>query len=342
MMKNRHALRNAALILVVFVATLVLLGGLALGISQRGPAASSTGSAPSGASPVASTPVAPSGTASPSAAGGSPSAPPVGDAVLVGAGDIGDCDRETDSATADLIDGIDGTVFVAGDNAYPDGTAKQYRDCYEPNWGRFKDRTLPVPGNHDYGTPGAAGYLEYFGDAAVNEDGDTWYSTELGAWHVIVLDSACSDVGGCKKDSPQGRWLAADLAASSAECTLALWHEPRFSSGYHGNDRTVGPFWELLYDAGADLVVNGHDHDYERFAPQAPDGTEDRDRGLREFIVGTGGTGTRAFEEIVPNSELRATGIHGVLKLTLRPRGYDWQFIPVTGSFSDSGSANCH
>jgi hypothetical protein len=136
--------------------------------------------------------------------------------------------------------------------------------------------------------------------------------------------------------------LAADLVASTARCTLAIWHEPRFSSGFHGNDRTVGPFWKLLYEAGADLVVNGHDHDYERFAPQTPDGVEDRERGIREFVVGTGGTKLRKFEEIVPNSELRAAVNFGVLKLTLHPSGYDWQFIPTSGDFSDSGSAPCH
>ena len=348
-MDDRRILaRNTVLLVVTFVATLALLGGLALGFSQRDPTRA-------GGPAITATPVAVAPSVGPTTAGGSTSAPPATppgsppasappaiDPVLVGAGDIGDCDTRDDSATAALIEGIPGTVFTAGDNAYPDGTAKQFRDCYGPTWGRFLDRTRPAPGNHDFHTKGGSGYLEYFGDAAVNADGDAWYSYDLGAWHVIVLNSECDDAGGCKPGSPQGRWLAADLAATNAVCTLAIFHEPRFSSGFHGNSRSVAPFWDALYAAGADLIVNGHDHDYERFAPQNPDGHEDRDRGIREFIVGTGGTGLRKFEEIVPNSELRASVSHGVLKLTLRPRGYDWEFIPTQGSFSDTGSASCH
>ena len=344
-MDNRRGLvRSVVLLTVTFVATFALLGGLALGLAQRDPGGGAT-SAAATPSPAASATAAGSDPPSPSLPSGSPPAPsgsPAADPVLVGAGDIGDCDTDEDSATAALIEGIPGTVFTAGDNAYPDGTLRQFRECYDPAWGRFRDRTRPAPGNHDYSTDGAAGYLEYFGTAAVNEDGDPWYSYDLGAWHVVVLNSECSDVGGCDPDSPQGRWLAADLAASAASCTLAIFHEPRFSSGYHGNDRGVAPFWRALYDAGADVVVNGHDHDYERFAPQAPDGSEDRERGIREFVVGTGGTGLREFAEIQPNSELRASISHGVLKLTLRPRGYDWAFIATSGPFTDAGSATCH
>ena len=340
--------RDLGLLVVVFVATLVLLLGLSRGLNDGGPGGSAATSPDTSASGVA---VSPSGsTASESPPGESPSAsastagpsPASGDPVLVGAGDIGDCGTDGDEATAKLIEGIDGTVFAAGDNAYPNGSSKNYEECYDPTWGQFKDRTKPVPGNHEYETAKAAGYRDYFGAAAVNADDDTWYSFDLGTWHVVMLDSACSKVGGCKKDDPQGRWLADDLAASRAACTLAIWHEPRFSSGFHGNDRTVGPFWDLLYDAGADVIVNGHDHDYERFAPQDPDANEDRERGIREFVVGTGGTTLRRFEDTAENSELRATVSHGVLKLVLHPTSYDWEFVPTEGPFSDSGTGPCH
>ena len=203
---------------------------------------------------------------------------PTTDAVLVGAGDIATCGGDADSATAALIEGIPGAVFTAGDNAYENGSVKDFRDCYDPTWGAFKDRTRPSAGNHDWQTKDLGGYLGYFGEAAA-PNGTSWYSYDLGAWHVIVLDSDCSNVDGCGADSPQGRWLAADLKASTSLCTLAIWHHPRFSSGFHGNDGSVEPFWRALYAAGADLIVNGHDHDYERFAPQDPTGHEDRGAG---------------------------------------------------------------
>ena len=344
MTDRRPLVRGAGLLVVAFVATLVILAGLFAVVSGRQPGSSGSPSAIAVAPSAA--PVSPSLGVSPSrvpSATVSPQSSQVPDPVLVGAGDIADCGPSGDEETAKLLDTIEGTVFTAGDNAYPEGTAAQFK-CYDETWGRFKARTRPAVGNHDYGTKGAAGYLAYFGKAAVNENGEPWYSFDLGTWHVVVLNSECSEtgVGGCKTDSPQGKWLAADLAASTARCTLAIWHEPRFSSGFHGNDRAVGPFWKVLYEAGADLVVNGHDHDYERFAPQTPDGVEDRERGIREFVVGTGGTNLRKFEEIVPNSELRAAVNFGVLKLTLHPSGYDWQFIPTSGDFSDSGSAPCH
>ena len=342
---RRDLARNAVLLVVTFVATLVLLGGIAFGFAQRDPSRGAGGSSASAAVTGAAPTIRPSAvpsTPSPPVPSPPGSSDPAGDPILVGAGDIGDCDREDDSATAALIERIPGTVFTAGDNAYPDGTAAQFRDCYDPTWGRFLDRTRPAPGNHDYRTDGASAYLDYFGDAGVNEDGDPWYSYELGAWHIVVLNSECDEVGGCGPDSPQGRWLAADLAASKAACTAAIFHEPRFSSGFHGEGRSVAPFWEALHAEGGDVIINGHDHDYERFAPQDPAGREDRERGIREFVVGTGGTGLREFEEIAPNSELRANISHGVLKLTLRPRGYEWEFIPTEGSFSDRGSATCH
>jgi hypothetical protein len=266
---------------------------------------------------------------------------PSGDPVLVGAGDIADCGLVADGATADLVDAIPGTVFTAGDNAYPDGSAAEFRDCYGPTWGRFLARTKPAPGNHDHVTKDLAGYLGYFGTAAA-PNGASWYSYDLGTWHVVVLDSSCGDVGGCGPASAQGTWLGADLAASKTRCTLAIWHHPRFSSGEHGNDGEVAPFWQALYVAGADVVVNGHDHDYERFAPQDPAGKADPARGLREFVVGTGGADLRDFLAIKRNSVVRASGAHGVIRFVLRPTGYDWTFTSTTGEFRDSGSGTCH
>jgi hypothetical protein len=276
--------------------------------------------------------------ASPTAAG-RPSAPLV-DPILVGAGDIARCDTRDDEATAALLDGIDGTVFTAGDNAYDAGTPAQFAECYAPTWGRHLDRTRPAPGNHDWSTDRLEGYLGYFGERAA-PDGTTWYSYDLGTWHIVVLDSDCDEVGGCGPDSEQGRWLADDLASSEAACTLAVFHHPRWSSGEHGDIEAVAPFWDALHAAGADVIVNGHDHDYERFAPQDPGGREDRARGLRQFVVGTGGTPLRDFVRVAPNSELRVK-LHGVLAFTLRAGSYDWAFIPTSTDLSDRGTASCH
>ncbi|MFL5713816.1 MAG: metallophosphoesterase family protein [Chloroflexota bacterium] len=337
--------RSVALVLVVFAATLLLLFG-ALNLTRRtDPAAAAASPTPSAqateaaeATATQSESLAPT-TPSPSTA--SPSASADTDAVLTGAGDIASCSSGADKKTAALVDAIPGTVFTAGDNAYENGSVKDYRECYDPAWGRVKDRTRPSAGNHDWQTNDLRGYLDYFGDAAA-PDGKSWYSYDLGAWHVIVLDSNCSKVDGCGADSAQGRWLAADLKASSSLCTLAIWHHPRFSSGIHGNAKSVEPFWRALYAAGADLIVNGHDHDYERFAPQDPSGHEDRERGIREFVVGTGGAEQRPFVTSRPNSELRSTGTFGVLRLDLHRASYDWQFIPTSGDFGDSGTGPCH
>ena len=331
--------RGAALGGVAFVATLTLLFGL-LSFAGRSPAASgpsggtaSRSAAPSGGPTARATaPVTSSRSAAPS---------PPGDPVLVGAGDIADCHLDADSATAALVEGMAGAVFTAGDNAYEHGSVADFRDCYGPTWGRFLARTRPAPGNHDHETRDLAGYLWYFGAAAA-PNGTSWYSYDLGSWHLVVLDSSCGDVGGCGPDSEQGKWLTADLAASAARCTLAIWHHPRFSSGQHGNARDVAPFWEALYAAGADVVINGHDHDYERFAPQDPAGHEDRAGGLREFVVGTGGAALREFGASVPNSQLRASLAHGVIRLVLHPTSFEWTFISTSGDFSDTGNGPCH
>jgi hypothetical protein len=278
----------------------------------------------------------------PSPAPGTSGSPgtPTADPVLVGAGDIGTCASGGDKQTAALLRGIDGTVFTAGDLAYDRGTAAQYRDCYDPAWGPFKDRTRPAPGNHDW-VSGLDPYLAYWGDRAVGPTGDPWYSFDLGAWHIVMLDSDCGKVGGCGAGSKEGRWLAADLASDQAKCTAAIFHHPRFSSGQHGDDTEVGPFWEALHASGADVVINGHDHDYERFAPQAPDGSADSAGGITEFVVGTGGVPLRGFESPQPNSEVRISDTNGVLRLVLHPGGYDWAFIGVDGRTRDSGSAAC-
>jgi hypothetical protein len=263
--------------------------------------------------------------------------------ILIGAGDIADCKNLTGAeATAKLLDQMPGTVMAVGDLAYPDGSKENFA-CYDRTWGRTRSRTRPAPGTHEFHAAGATPYFDYFGVLA-GDPKTGYYSYELGSWHVIVLNSECKDVGGCEAGSPQERWLRADLASHMAACTLAYWHKPLFSSGSaHGNDLTVKPLWDALYDANADVVINGHDHDYERFAPQTPDGEPDSVRGIREFIVGTGGKSLRRFNAPKPNSEVRDFTAFGVLKLTLRANGYDWQFIPEEGkAFTDSGSGSCH
>lgn len=265
-------------------------------------------------------------------------------AVLVGAGDISRCSNDQDEATALLLDNIAGAVFTLGDSVYPNGTLSQFKDCYEPTWGRHKNRTRPSPGSHDYRDIGAAGYYTYFGESASPLDLDCtsnckgYYSYDLGTWHIIVLNSEIDYSLG----SDQEQWLRADLATNENTCTLAYWHKPLFSSGRHGNSASVQPMWQALYDFGADVVLNGHDHTYERFAPQSPTGQADPNRGIREFVVGTGGTGLYSFSTIQPNSEVRDNSSWGVLKLTLHPTSYEWEFIPIAGqTFTDSGSARC-
>jgi acid phosphatase type 7 len=263
--------------------------------------------------------------------------------ILVGAGDIADCkDLSGAEATAKLLDQIPGTVMAVGDLAYPDGTKENFV-CYDKTWGRAKSRTRPAVGNHEFHSAGGTPYFDYFG-AAAGDPKTGYYSYELGAWHIVVLNSECKDVGGCEAGSSQEKWLRADLAAHPVACTLAYWHKPLFSSGSaHGNDLSVKPLFQVLYEANADLIINGHDHDYERFAPQTPDGAADPTRGIREFVAGTGGKNHRPFGEPKPNSEVRDATAFGVLKLTLNPGGYDWQFIPEAGkTFTDSGSGNCH
>ena len=263
--------------------------------------------------------------------------------VLVGAGDIAACDSAGAASTAALVAGIPGTVFTLGDNAYEVGSSTEFADCYDTTWGRFLDRTRPTPGNHDYYTLGATGYFDYFSGSAGNPN-EGWYSYDIGSWHVVVLNSDCSSVGGCGPGSRQLTWLAGDLAANHSPCTVAMWHHPLFTSGSEPPTVATADFWRLLYSAGADLILNGHDHDYERFAPMAPDGTLDATRGIREIVVGTGGRNLLPWRSVpAPGTLVRDNSTFGVMKLTLHPTSYDWQFIPVTdGAFSDSGTGTCH
>ena len=266
------------------------------------------------------------------------------DPIVVGAGDIAVCGPNDDSATAKLLGHMpDATIVTLGDNAYEDGSAADFAHCYDPTWGRFEARTRPAVGNHEYQTPGASAYFHYFGKAAGDPD-EGYYSYNLGDWHLVSLNSMCGHVGGCGTSSPMVRWLKKDLAANSKACTLAYFHHPLFSSGSeHGDNPYMRPVWEALYAADADVVLNGHEHVYERFAPQDPEGKADPHRGLREFVVGTGGAPLYAFLPPKPNSQVRNAETHGVIKLTLHPDAYEWRFVAVAGkSFTDSGSGECH
>jgi hypothetical protein len=267
-------------------------------------------------------------------------APPPG--TLVAAGDVASCDSDGDEQTAALVAPIPGTVAVLGDSVYQRGTPAEFAACYAPSWGRFKARTRPTAGNHEYGTPGAAGYYAYFGPRAGHPERG-WYAYRLGDWRVVVLNSNCGRVGGCGPGSPQLRWLRAELRTHQAACTLAYWHHPRFSSGLHGDDPTVAPFWDALYAAGAEVVLTGHDHHYERLGPLSPAGRVDRARGIRQFVVGTGGRSHYPTVRRAPASEVRDWQTFGILRLRLRPGAYEWRFVAVAGSrFADSGSARCH
>jgi PKD repeat protein len=260
--------------------------------------------------------------------------------VMVGAGNIASCGSDNDLATAQLIAALPkAKVFTLGDNVFPRSTPANYTDCYDPYWGHFLDRTRATLGNHEYeGDPNAT--FDYFGDRA-GPRGLGYYSYNLGTWHIIVLN----DHGGSSIDPGQLNWLAADLQANTRQCTIAMWHVPLFLSS-HTDGWTVNPdhkpIWDLLYNAGAELVLNGQQHNYERFAPMTPAGAVDTARGIRQFSVGTGGESVDDFTVIHPNSEVHSATF-GVIKLTLKRNSYDWQFMPVAGStFTDSGSGSCH
>ena len=280
--------------------------------------------------PTATPTTAPTPTATPSATP-TPTPGTGVSAVLVGAGDIANCTTSEDEGTATLLDGISGTIFTAGDNAYPDGTASNFSTCFEPTWGRHRDRIRPAPGNHDYHTGGAAAYYAYFGGAA-GSAGLGYYAYDVGEWRIYSLNSQVVS-------AQQVQWLQADLAANPRACVAAYWHHPRFATGYadgsHKDHTSTAPLWDSLVNAGAELVINGHSHQYERFAPK---------QGMLEVIVGTGGTGMHPFASpVATGSEVRNASDHGVLELTLDPGGYSGRFIPIAGkSFTDSFAGTCH
>jgi 3',5'-cyclic AMP phosphodiesterase CpdA len=264
--------------------------------------------------------------------------------LLIGAGDIADSGGDAEQ-TAELL-GLfpDALIFAAGDNAYGEGTIGQYNNYFHPTWGKHKARIRPVPGNHEYRTGGAAGYFDYF-EGQAGTRGQGWYSFDHGDWHIVALNSNCGAVG-CAAGSAQEKWLRDDLKASSAKCTLAFLHHPLFTSGEHNGDGDLDdtrPLWQALYDAGADVILAGHDHNYERFAPQDPNGNKDTAKGIRLFVVGTGGRELRDVGDPEPNSEVLNDQALGIIKLTLHAAQYQWEFVPVEGStFTDSGTDLCH
>jgi chitodextrinase len=283
------------------------------------------------------------------AAAGDIACDPTNSHYFGGAGDSNTCNQR---ATSDmLVNGAYAAVLPLGDNQYYCGGLSAFTQSYGPSWGRVKASTHPVVGNHEYLTSGgtgcdpsnagASGYFNYFGSAA-GQKGQGYYSYDVGTWHLIALNSNCGDAGGCGSGTPQYSWLSADLAAHQNTCTLAYWHIPLFSSGGRAasNMRSI---WTLLYNNNADLVLEGHDHIYERFAPQTSAGALDNVRGIRSFIVGTGGANHTSIATVAANSQVRDASTFGILQLTLHPTSYDWKFLPVPGkTFTDSGTGACH
>jgi hypothetical protein len=267
------------------------------------------------------------------------SSPAAAAVSLEAVGDIAGCETNGDEIVSAMLDTLPGQIATLGDNVYLEGTLSQYQACFQPSWGRHKARIHPVPGNHDYAQNTLTGYFAYFADAA-GPIGRGYYSYDYGSWHLIALNSEDETSAG----SPQEAWLRADLASHRARCTLAYFHRPRFTSGDHLSDPRMQPLWQALYDANADVVLNGHEHDYERFAPQTPDGRADAVRGLREFVAGTGGfAADNPFPgNQIANSEFRRGDVLGVLRLTLADGSYDWKFQTTDGSVIDSGSGSCH
>jgi acid phosphatase type 7 len=269
--------------------------------------------------------------------------------TMIAAGDIASCPETGDDQTAKLIqtmlENTPVTIAALGDLVYPTGKLETYQNCYGPTWGQFLKQTKAAIGNHDYSNGTSKDYMAYFGTAAgPNPDG--YYSYDLGTgsstWHVIVLNSNCWAVGGCETGSKQYKWLQSDLEKNQTNCTLAYWHHPRFSSALHGNNEFMQDVWALLANGGVELILNGHDHDYERFAPLNATG-KPSEKGTREFVVGTGGKNEYPFLITKPGSQIRKTGVFGVLELKLKASSYDWKFVPVAGkTFTDSGSTNCH
>ncbi|QYF99874.1 MULTISPECIES: metallophosphoesterase [Massilia] len=274
--------------------------------------------------------------------------------TVYAAGDIARCKHPDPrwsgaAATATLVEWAlradpRAVVLTLGDHTYPNGTAREFADCYGPTWGRFRERTWPTPGNHEYNTRDALPYFDYFGERARGVDGNGYYSLRLGSWLLVSLNSNLEG----ERHAAQLAWLRAELDRSTASCTLAFWHHPAFSSGGHRGPGRMHDAWDILHRAGAELVLSGHDHDYERFAPQDARGRPDRARGLRQFVVGTGGAYATPFLRIRDNSEVREASFDGVLRLRLLENGYEWQFLAAdpervpAGATLDRGLGACH
>jgi hypothetical protein len=257
-------------------------------------------------------------------------------------GDIATCRNDDDEKTSRILDALPGPVATLGDTVYDTGTEAEFSTCFQPTWGRHRARIRPAVGNHEYYTRGAAPYYRYFG-AAAGDPARGYYSYDIGAWHLIALNSNCAEGGGCGAGSPQDRWLVADLAASRARCTLAYWHHPYYSSGVHGTTAAVANLYQRLYDGNADVVLTGHEHNYERFAPMDAMGNANATRGIRQFVLGTGGVELRWFPGVAANSEVRDVTAHGVMRFVLHATSYEWRFVPVAGdAFTDSGQGACH
>jgi hypothetical protein len=338
--------------------TILLLGVVALVVVVRSlhVAGTGAGAGAGSAGPVtprtASASVRPGGGASARGeASATPATPPV---TVAAAGDLA-CDPagtgDEDGGNAGpgkcqmkavgaLIASAHPDAFLAlGDNQYNDGRLQAFQGGYARAFGALLPITHPAIGNHEYLTKDAAGYFDYFGDRA-GPRGEGWYSFDLGAWHVVALNANCDQLD-CSSGGPQGRWLKNDLAVHQTACTLAYWHQPRWSSGEHGDNPAVGDLVSLLVEGGADVVLNGHDHDYERFRRQAPDGSADPQHGVREFVVGTGGRSLRGTQGH-DGSEVAMSDTFGALFLTLTPASYSWQFRGVDGTVKDKGSTPCH
>lgn len=263
-------------------------------------------------------------------------------ATLVGAGDIAGCSEKDSAATARLLGRIPGTVFTVGDNVQGRGASSEFRNCYDPTWGKYKQRTKPAAGNHEYYTARARPYFDYFG-ARAGGARRGYYSYDRGGWHVVVLNSNCSKVGGCGRTSPQGRWLRTNLARNDRQCTMAYFHHPLYASGTGSDTPQVRPFWNMLQKRRADVILSGHAHRYERFRPITPAGARSPN-GIRQFIVGTGGaTGGKQYGPNDPNMQVKRRNTAGVLRFSLRPGSYSWRFVPISGqNFTDSGTDRCH
>lgn len=322
---------------------LTALAALALLVASCGAddpqgAATTTTAPPS----TTSTPAPP--TTAPATTTTTAAAPPAEPVTLLAAGDIASCESDGDEATAALLDRLAGTIAPLGDLAYDRGSRDEYARCFAPSWGRHTARMRPAPGNHDYGTGDAAAYFEHFGPAA-GEPGEGWYAYDLGSWRVIALNSVCWEVDGCGAGSPQDAWLRAELARhADRRCTLAYFHHAPFSSGrLHGGEPTARPLVDALYDGGVDVVLTGHEHHYERLGRLDPSGGLDAERGIRHFVVGTGGNRLYPFDEPHPSSEARFGDGYGVLRLELGDGEYAWEFVGVPGvEFADAGAERCH